>query len=220
MALGGHRRIACAGLMSSPGRLGRIALLGAALAAVGGIAGTTAPSAAAPEVAAVPAPIEQAANVTRPAKRLRQMGSLLFPMDPEPNCYILNNFGDPRGGGRTHEGVDIMATLGQEVYAVADGTLTRQGAVDSPLSGNAWGLTATTGGTYYFYAHLSAFADGVTLGDKVTRGQLIAYVGDTGNAGPGNYHLHFEIHPGGQNNAAVDPVPFLEIPTACSLYAK
>jgi murein DD-endopeptidase MepM/ murein hydrolase activator NlpD len=195
-------------------------LLGAALAAVGGVAGTTSRIAAAPEAGAVPAPIEQSANVTKPAKRLRQVGSLLFPMDPEPNCSILNNFGDARGGDRAHEGVDIMATLGQAVYAVVDGTLTRQALVPSPLSGNAWGLTATSDGTYYFYAHLSAFADGLVVGTKVTKGQLIGYVGDTGNPGAGNYHLHFEVHPGSQKNAAVDPVPFLEIPTACTLYKK
>jgi murein DD-endopeptidase MepM/ murein hydrolase activator NlpD len=167
---------------------------------------------------AVAPQIEQAANVTKPARRLRQMGSLIFPMDPKPTCYILNNFGDPRSGGRTHEGVDTMASLGQAVYAVADGTLTRQALVDSPLSGNAWGLTATLDKTYYFYAHLSAFADGLSVGSIVTKGQTIGYVGDTGDAGPGNYHLHFEVHPGSQKNAAVDPVPLLEIPNACTLY--
>lgn len=51
-------------------------------------------------------------------------------------------------------------------------------------------------------------------------GQVIGYVGDTGDAGPGNYHLHFEVHPGSQKNAAVDPVPLLEIPTACTLAKK
>jgi murein DD-endopeptidase MepM/ murein hydrolase activator NlpD len=196
-------------------------LLGAALAAAGGVAGTTSHISAAPEATATPAPIEQAASVTRPAKRLRQVGSLLFPMDPEPTCYIANNFGQARdNGSRAHEGVDIMATLGQKVYAVADGTLTRQALIDSPLSGNAWGLTATADSTYYFYAHLSAFADGLVVGSKVTKGQLIAYVGDTGNPADGSYHLHFEVHPGGQRNAAVDPVPFLEIPTACTLGKK
>ena len=75
-------------------------------------------------------------------------------------------------------------------------------------------------GTYYFYAHLSTFADGLSVGSKVTRGQVIGYVGDTGDAGPGNYHLHFEVHPGSQKNAAVDPVPLLEIPTACTLAKK
>jgi murein DD-endopeptidase MepM/ murein hydrolase activator NlpD len=233
--------------MTTPARASRrTVLLGAALAAVGGVAGTTRRSAAAPDpslptattttttpgststtttvagatAAGAPLPIEQSASVTRRAKRLRQMGSLLFPMGPEPTCYILNNFGDSRSGGRAHEGVDIMATLGQEVYAVVDGTLTSQAAIDSPLSGNAWGLTAALDGTYYFFAHLSGFADGLQVGDTVTRGQLIGYVGDTGNPGTGNYHLHFEIHPRGQKNAAVDPVPFLEIPTACTLYAR
>jgi murein DD-endopeptidase MepM/ murein hydrolase activator NlpD len=222
--------------MSTPGRTGRVVLLAAALAAAGGVAGTTRSSSAAPAdttsttstTSTTPAEasdaattrIEVAASVTKPAKRLRQVGTLLFPMNPTPRCYILNNFGDPRGGGRTHEGVDTMATLGQEIYAVVDGTLTRQATAESPLSGNAWGLTATVGGSYYFYAHLSAFADGLAVGSKVTRGQLIGYVGDTGDAGPGNYHLHFEVHPGSQKNAAVDPVPLLEIPAACTLAKK
>jgi peptidoglycan LD-endopeptidase LytH len=195
-------------------------LVTAAFAAVSSLAGPAARSAAAPQAAAVSSTIGQAATVTAPAKRLRQSGSLLFPMDPEPTCYILNNFGDYRSPTRTHEGVDTMATLGQAVYAVVDGTLTRQALVDSPLSGNAWGLTSTLDGTYYFYAHLSAFADALSVGSKVTRGQVIGYVGDTGDAGPGNYHLHFEVHPGSQKNAAVDPVPLLEIPSACTLAKK
>ena len=204
----------------TPGRLSRALLMTAALAAASTVVGTTARSSAAPEAAAAFTSIGQAATVNKTATRLRQTGSLLFPMNPEPTCLILNNFGDPRGGTRTHEGVDTMATLGQEVYAVVDGTLTNQALVDASLSGNAWGLTATLDNTYYLYAHLSAFADGLAVGSKVIRGQLIGYVGDTGNPGPGNYHLHFEIHPGSQKNAAVDPVPLLEIPIACTLYKK
>ncbi|MCU1391978.1 MAG: peptidase [Ilumatobacteraceae bacterium] len=173
---------------------------------------------------------------------------LFFPMQvtpispcvpQKPACEMLNNYGDPRGGGRTHEGTDILgyykwdtigATPNQEVYAVVDGTLTNQtidngtGATAVTLSGNAWGLTALagtgTGGTvkpYYFYAHLSRFAPGLHVGSVVTRGQLLGYVGDTGDAGPGNYHLHFEIHPNGQKNSATDPVPLLTIPTGCTL---
>lgn len=169
------------------------------------------------EAAAAAPMLEQAATVTGKAKRLRQMGSVMFPMDPEPRCYILDDFGDPRSGGRSHEGVDILATSGQNVYAVADGTLTRQAGADSSLSGNAWGLTATSDGTYYFYAHLSAFAENLAVGDKVVMGELIGYVGDTGNAGPNNFHLHFELHPLGQRNAAVNALPFLEIPSACTV---
>ena len=85
------------------------------------------------------------------------------------------------------------------------------------LSGNLWQLTATTGGTYYVYAHLSGFAPGLTKGSKVVKGQLLGYVGDTGNPGAGNYHLHFEIHPNG--GAAVDPLPLLQpVPAACKVY--
>lgn len=141
-------------------------------------------------------------------------------MATSPRCDILDNFGDPRSGGRTHEGIDILATLGQEVYAMADGMLTTQtiaGATNATLSGNLWRLTASNGGTIYVYGHLSGFAPGLTKGSLVYKGQVLGYVGDTGNSGPGNYHLHFEIHPGG--GSAVDPLPLLlPVPAACRVY--
>jgi murein DD-endopeptidase MepM/ murein hydrolase activator NlpD len=83
------------------------------------------------------------------------------------------------------------------------------------LSGNGWYLYLPDG-TFYFYAHLSGFAPGLAEGDAVTKGQVIGYVGDTGNPGPGNYHLHFEWHPGG--GAAQNVFPELTIPTGCTVY--
>jgi murein DD-endopeptidase MepM/ murein hydrolase activator NlpD len=165
--------------------------------------------------------VEVAATALKPAVRLVQSGMLMFPIDPTPRCEMArNSFGQPRSGGRTHEGLDIMATLGQEIYAVGNGKLIRQaidGNTDATLSGNAWKLQLTDGtGTYYFYAHLSAFADGLQVGDNVVLGQLLGYVGDTGDPGPGNYHLHFEVHPNG--GAAVDPLPLLNIPSGCRIY--
>lgn len=164
--------------------------------------------------------IPEAATAGAPAQRLGRVPTGFFPMDPSPKCDILTNFGDPRSGGRRHEGVDILATLGQAVYAVVDGTLTFQakvgdGTAGSALSGNLWRLTAADG-TYYVYAHLSGFAPGLSRGSVVQRGQVIGYVGDTGNPGPGNYHLHFEVHPGG--GVAVDPMPLLEVPAACRVF--
>jgi murein DD-endopeptidase MepM/ murein hydrolase activator NlpD len=179
---------------------------------------TNAPAAAA---APVPPRLEEAAVALAPARRLHVAPPDNFPMAPSPRCEILNNFGDGRSGGRVHEGEDIMATKGQEVYAMVEGTLTLQvfdgsGQSGANLSGNLWQLTATTGGTYYVYAHLSAFAPGLAKGSKVLKGQLLGYVGDTGNPGPGNYHLHFEIHPGG--GKAVDPLPLLQpVPAACTV---
>jgi murein DD-endopeptidase MepM/ murein hydrolase activator NlpD len=165
--------------------------------------------------------VGQTAGATRAAVRLSHSGSILFPLKLVKGCAVLNDFADARSGGRAHEGEDIASPLGTEVYAVVDGTLTRQtinGATSSSLSGNAWTLTSATDKTYYFYAHLSAFADGLTVGSKVAQGDVIGYVGDTGNPGPGNYHLHFEVHPGG--GAAVDPLPLLTVPVGCTVYKR
>ena len=161
--------------------------------------------------------IAGSASANQRADRLKQMGTIMLPMNPTPRCIVLDNFGDPRSGGRRHEGVDLLATLGQPVYAVADGVLTEQTDVSSPLAGNSWGLTAV-GGAYYFYAHLSSFATGLTKGSTVARGDVIGFVGDTGNPGPGNYHLHFEVHPGGPRSPAIDPFPLLQIPRVCTVY--
>ena len=165
-----------------------------------------------------PARLEVAATALRPAIRLSQSGVLMFPMNPLPKCALSKtSFGQARSGGRSHEGIDLMATLGQEVYAVDNGVMWRQivnGETNSTLSGNAWYLRLNDG-TYYFYGHLSGFAPGLKLGDKVIRGQVIGYVGDTGNPGPGNYHLHFEVHPKGGD--AVDPFPLLTIPKSCTV---
>jgi murein DD-endopeptidase MepM/ murein hydrolase activator NlpD len=169
--------------------------------------------------------LEIAATALKPAKRLSfrdtlQSGPIMFPMNPSPTCYLSKtSFGQPRANGtRSHEGIDLMASLGQDIYAVDNGVLWKQ-AIDGPtalLSGNAWYLKLPDG-TYYFYAHLSAFASGLKVGDTVTRGQVIGYVGDTGDPGPGNYHLHFEVHPNG--GAAVDPFPLLTIPSVCKVSA-
>jgi murein DD-endopeptidase MepM/ murein hydrolase activator NlpD len=175
--------------------------------------------AAAVTIEAVPSGLR--ATATAPAQRLRLVPPVNFPMQTTPRCGILDNFGDPRGA-RSHEGSDMMATLGQEVYAMVNGTLTYQlqvgdGRSGSALSGNLWEITSADGsGTYYTYAHLSAFAPGLQVGSTVFSGQVIGYVGDTGNPGPGNYHLHFEIHPNG--GAAVNPLPLLTIPPTCSVF--
>jgi murein DD-endopeptidase MepM/ murein hydrolase activator NlpD len=164
--------------------------------------------------------LETPATALKPAVRLSQSGVIMFPMNPMPKCAMSKtSFGQPRPPDRVHEGIDIMASLGQEVYAVDNGVLWRQaidGAPNAVLSGNAW-YVQLPDKTYYFYGHLSAFAPGLVVGDTVGRGQLIGYVGDTGNPGPGNYHLHFEVHPKG--GAAVDPFPLLAIPKVCKISA-
>lgn len=131
-------------------------------------------------------------------------------------CWFTDTWAAARSGGRKHEGVDVIAKSGQFVYAVVDGTLTRQ-SFDQPggLSGNAWWLTAPDG-SYYFYAHLSAFAPDLGVGTKVVAGQVIGYVGATGNAAAS--HLHFEVHPAGMGGAPINPTPTVKAVDGCKKY--
>ena len=130
-------------------------------------------------------------------------------------CHFDDTFGDPRSGGRTHEGVDIIAPRGKYVYAATDGRLTRQYLESSaPLTGNGWRLTRADG-TFYLYAHLDSFASGLTVGSVVTAGQIIGTIGSSGNAGTA--HLHFEVHPAG--GAAVDPFPIVSAVDGCATTA-
>jgi peptidoglycan hydrolase-like protein with peptidoglycan-binding domain len=127
-------------------------------------------------------------------------------------CWYADTWMAPRGGGRLHEGVDIIAAAGKLIYAVVDGTITRQ-YFDQPgsLSGNGIRLTAPNG-TYFFYAHFSRFAPGIGIGTKVKAGQVVGYNGETGNAS--TPHLHFEVHPGG--GAAINPTPIVRAVDACN----
>jgi murein DD-endopeptidase MepM/ murein hydrolase activator NlpD len=167
--------------------------------------------------------IDGAGTVDTPAERIVVSGNgLLFPMDPSPKCIVFNNFGGSSKtyGAGGHQGVDIGADFRQEVYAVADGVLVER-LENASNAGNAWRLLAHTGDQYRYY-HLDGFADGLEAGDNVVAGQLIGYVGDTGNATPGGWHLHFEVRPGPQPRFGsadpVDPVPLLDIPTVCTVY--
>ncbi len=108
-------------------------------------------------------------------------------------CRFANSWQASRGGGRLHAGVDLISPAGTPVVAAADGTLTRQ-TTDGARSGNAWWLT-TSSGTYFFYAHLASFSNGLSVGSRVNAGDVIGSVGSTGNAV--SPHLHFEIHPSG-----------------------
>lgn len=129
-----------------------------------------------------------------------QPGSFVFPVDG-PHSYT-DTFGAPRSGGRTHQGCDIMAPKGTPVVACVSGTILRTNPFDSGLGGKSVTLRGKSG-TTYFYAHLDGIAAGVHAGASVKAGQTLGWVGDTGDAAPGAYHLHFEIRPGG--GSAVDP---------------
>lgn len=128
----------------------------------------------------------------------------VFPVFGSAASYT-DDYGAPRAGTVTHHGNDIFAPTGTPVLAVADGELYKVGV--NTLGGNRLWLRDDLGNTYY-YAHLSGYASGVKDGLRVSTGQIIAYVGNTGQAITTPPHLHFEIHPG--DGDSVDPYPFLQ----------
>lgn len=116
-----------------------------------------------------------------------------------PTSFV-DTWGAPRSGGRSHQGVDMMGARGTPQVAIVAGTITYAGY--SGLGGNVQYLSGDDG-TLYVYIHQQSHA--VTSG-RVRAGQVISYLGDTGNA-RGMPHLHFEVRPGG--GGAVNPYPLV-----------
>ena len=129
-------------------------------------------------------------------------GSLVCPVDGAVS--FTDTWGAPRSGGRTHQGVDMLASRGTHVVAIESGKIKRLG--NGGLGGITVWLTGKSGDLYY-YAHLDGWVDGLKAGQSVTAGELIGYVGNTGNARYTVTHLHFEYHPGGGH--AVNPTPLV-----------
>jgi murein DD-endopeptidase MepM/ murein hydrolase activator NlpD len=104
---------------------------------------------------------------------------------------LQDTFTQSRSEGRAHNAIDIIAPKGTPVIAAADGTVVK--LFQSVKGGITLYQRGTDGKTVYYYAHLERYADGVGENQAVRRGDLLGYVGDTGNATPGNYHLHFAV---------------------------
>lgn len=138
---------------------------------------------------------------------------LLIPVEGVDADDLRDTFADARGSGRLHEAIDIMADRGTPVRAVADGVIQKL------FTSDAGGLTiyqfdATSTYTYY-YAHLDAYAGGLKEGHTVKRGDLIGYVGSTGNASADAPHLHFAIFRLGEERQwwkgePINPYPVLK----------
>ena len=121
-------------------------------------------------------------------------------------AHWVHDWLHPRRGPpiHLHQGIDIWAAAGTPIRAPFAGRVRYE---DVGLGGLAAYVT-TADGTYYYLAHMSGTAPGVKSGTAVTQGQVVGFVGDSGNARGGPAHLHFEIHPRG--GAAVDPKAILD----------
>ena len=121
----------------------------------------------------------------------RRSSDLALPLPAVSAAQLIDTYTQARAGGAAHEALDIMAPRGTPVLAVDDGRLVKL------FLSKPGGITLYQFDPHdeyvYYYAHLDRYADGVTEGDTVRKGQIIGYVGSTGNALPDAPHLHFAI---------------------------
>ncbi|MFP5262364.1 MAG: M23 family metallopeptidase [Blastocatellia bacterium] len=141
-----------------------------------------------------------------------KMKGLIIPVAGINAGQLRDCFNDGRSEGRQHQALDIMAPQGTPVLAATDGTVAK--LFQSEKGGITLYQLDSSGLYYFYYAHLLRYADGVAEGKQLKRGDVIGYVGDTGNAGAGNFHLHFAISKPSQpgkwsGGEPINPYPLL-----------
>jgi murein DD-endopeptidase MepM/ murein hydrolase activator NlpD len=176
------------------------------------------------EIARTPLTTQATANAqARESEFSKRAQALFAPLSRMPlrlpvvgirSSNLDDSWHAPRdGGARVHKGIDIFAPKGTEVVAVVDGVISFIG--DQKLGGHCIWLTTENGASFY-YAHLDRWAAGLYEGMEVQAGDLIGYVGNTGNAKFTPSHLHFGIN---ENDEMVNPYPLLTH-AAPTLHAK
>lgn len=139
-------------------------------------------------------------------------GALLLPVQGITRDDLHDTYTDARSEGRVHDAIDIMAPAGTPVLAVADGSVEK--LFDSKRGGLTIYQFEPSGKLAYYYAHLQRYADGLKEKQAIKRGDVIGYVGSTGNASAEAPHLHFAIFQLGPEKqwwkgTAINPYPVL-----------
>jgi murein DD-endopeptidase MepM/ murein hydrolase activator NlpD len=141
----------------------------------------------------VPPPPSTETAISAPASSPADLAGrdLVVPVEGVAPNQLVRSYDDERSGSRVHEAIDILAPKGTPVKAVEDGTVARL------FNSKAGGITVyqfdPTERFCYYYAHLDRYADNLKEGDRVRKGQVIGYVGVTGNAPKDTPHLHFAV---------------------------
>jgi murein DD-endopeptidase MepM/ murein hydrolase activator NlpD len=117
--------------------------------------------------------------------------SLIIPVAGVKPDQLVDTYEAARSSGRIHNALDISAPRNTPVVAAVTGTIIK--LFESERGGTTVNQLGEDGETVFYYAHLDHYAAGLKEGQTVHQGVVIGYVGDTGNAGRGNYHLHFAI---------------------------
>ncbi|WP_345294560.1 M23 family metallopeptidase [Luteimonas vadosa] len=150
------------------------------------------PAAPAPQARSEGPPQGVAHPVPKPiARPVPSAAGLVIPVAGITAAQLSDTYTDARGSERTHEAMDIMAPTGTPVLAVADGHVEK--LFDSDRGGLTIYQFEPSGRYCYYYAHLQRYAPRLREGQEIKRGQVIGYVGSTGNADPNAPHLHFAV---------------------------
>jgi peptidoglycan LD-endopeptidase LytH len=137
-----------------------------------------------------PPPVVIPANyIVRP--QLDDLPELAPPLENLQARELSDSFAYRRYDGAIHWGIDIFRPSGDPLFAVVDGIVH---LAEMPLGGLVVYLTDATGEFRFYYAHLDAYPEGLRDGSRVRQGDLIGYVGNSGNARYTKPHLHFEVH--------------------------
>lgn len=176
---------------------------------------TTAVSTPATPLTVMATPTAEAATprASLPASVDAAPSGLLLPVQGVLPSQLHDTFTDARSEGRVHDAIDIMADAGTPVLAVADGTVEK--LFDSERGGLTIYQFEPSGRWCYYYAHLQRYADGLSEKQVIKRGDVIGYVGSTGNASAEAPHLHFEVHVLGPEKQwwkgeSINPYPLLK----------
>ena len=116
---------------------------------------------------------------------------LEMPVKDVPRSALVESFHEVRSGNREHEAIDILSPRNTPVVAIEDGTIAK--LFVSKAGGNTIYQFDPSEQYAYYYAHLERYAEGLKEGDKVRKGQVIGFVGTSGNAPKDTPHLHFAV---------------------------
>jgi murein DD-endopeptidase MepM/ murein hydrolase activator NlpD len=136
-------------------------------------------------------PLPVPASPVLPTPEVALPNNLIVPVAGLRPDQLRDTFTESRSEGRVHDAIDIAAPLGTPVLAAAEGTIIK--LFHSERGGTTIYQLSTDQKFIYYYAHLDRYAEGLTEGHLARQGETIGYVGDSGNAGAGNYHLHFSV---------------------------
>jgi murein DD-endopeptidase MepM/ murein hydrolase activator NlpD len=164
-----------------------------------------------PDAASTTPSVSPPAPVTSAAPAVLSSG-LVLPVAGVTPSQLVDTYTQARGENRVHDAIDIMAPAGTPVLAAVDGPVAK--LFTSDLGGLTIYQFDDAGRRVYYYAHLQGYAAGLAEGQRLRQGQVIGYVGSTGNASPDAPHLHFTVGDLGpekqwSKSTPVNPYPLL-----------